>query len=29
MERQYGRSPDVLRSLQGLLEFLTPVCNLD
>lgn len=28
MERQYGRSPDVLVSLQGLLEFLEEPCRL-
>lgn len=28
MERQYGKSPDVLVSLGTLLEFLTPICRL-
>jgi hypothetical protein len=28
MERQYGRSPETLESLQALVDFLAPICRL-
>lgn len=28
MERQYGRSPETLESIQALVDFLSPICRL-